>query len=161
MPPIFRRGAHVLILLRDKNGKYVLGEKNLYPEGIVRMVGGGMDNDTPPIGASRELEEELGIQIDPDELTFLMTVKAEITAGYETVHFTTHLFFYQLSDEVLQASDDLDGLAVLSEKEYGNLIERYGQLSENIDPVKQFAWADYGKVYGPMHQWALDASKSV
>jgi 8-oxo-dGTP pyrophosphatase MutT (NUDIX family) len=161
MPPIFRRGEHVLILLRNKDGKFVLGEKNLYPEGIVRMVGGGMDGDTPPVGASREMAEELGITVEPDDLTFLMSVKAEITADSEMVHFTTHLFFYQLSDEVLHASDDLDGLAHLSEAEYFELIKRYSELSEDIDPTKQFAWADYGKVYGPMHQWALEASKSV
>lgn len=162
MPPIFRRGEHTLILLKDQQGKFVLGKKNFYPKSISRMVGGGLDKDTPPEGACRELEEELGLKLNPDELIYLFTLKANITAGTETVQFVTYVFFFQLSDEVLTPSSDLDGLARLNEQEYRKLIERYLTLSPEVDQEKGFAWADYGKIYGPMHQWALDfLQKSV
>jgi len=159
VPGVMRRGKHALIFLRNPAGNFILGSKDIYPSEIYRMVGGGIETDEDPqIGAARELAEELQIQVPPSALQPLATVKADISFETEHLQFSTSIFFYQLKpNEVIQADDDLDGVVELSVTKLQALISRYAQLSSQIDEVEHFAWKDYGALYGPIHQIALDS----
>jgi len=161
MPPIFLRKRHALILVRDQNGKFVLGSKNIYPQGIDRLVGGGIEPDEDPQeGAARELAEELGLELRPDELVPLAKVTAEIKAEIKhearDITFVTYIYFFQVADQVLEPDDDLDGLAYLTEAELLSLIKAYQKLPKTIDSKEGFAWFDYGQLYSQIHQIALD-----
>lgn len=59
------RDRTVLVLCRDREGNFLLGAKPTYfPEGIVRMLGGGVDDDeTVADAAKREVREEMGIEL--------------------------------------------------------------------------------------------------
>ncbi len=159
IPPLMRRGRHALILVRNQEGNFILGRKQIYPPQICRMVGGGIEaSEDPQVGAARELAEELHIDVPPENLIPLKKVVAEITCRQEKITFTTWLFFYQLEVEAIQADDDLDDVWALSEADLESLIARYGQLQgEDKDDNVEFKWQDYGRLYGPMHQIALDA----
>lgn len=164
IPEVARRGHHALILLQNGKGEFLLGEKKFYPEGISRMVGGGMDPDEVPYkAAQRELEEETGLTASIDALYSLATITAQILeeSSGEDVTFVTHLFYYNTGNQILTPSDDIDGISTLTESEYLELIERYKKLSKKIDPQRGFAWYDYGQLYSQIHQIALDASKDV
>jgi 8-oxo-dGTP pyrophosphatase MutT (NUDIX family) len=170
VPPILLRSRQALILLRDQQGKFVLGAKNLYPDNIVRLVGGGVDDgEDPKVGAVRELKEELGFEVDTNKLVELAVIRptiqiqsTEFSQKYpDPISFETHLYFYQLNEEKLNPSDDLDGLVHVTELQYQQLIENYLELDEAIDPQLGFSWADYGKYYSFVHDIALQEANML
>lgn len=163
-PEVARRGQHALILLQNSKGEYLLGEKNIYPPKISRMVGGGMDaNEVPYKAAQRELEEETGVQASINDLYSLATVTAKIheQSTGKDITFVTHVFYYKTGDQTIHPSDDIDGIIALKESELLELIERYKKQPKRIDPKRGFSWYDYGQLYSQIHQIALDASKDV
>jgi 8-oxo-dGTP pyrophosphatase MutT (NUDIX family) len=156
LPPIMERGRHVLILVHNGKGHFLLGEKHIYPEGIVRMVGGGVEGDEIwEVAAAREVQEELGVTVEPSALTPLAEITAHIRVAEREVTFTTCLFEWVTDDlSQFKGSDDLDGLRILNMDEMVELIGRYGQLSKEIED--DFCWYDYGQLYGRVHQLALE-----
>jgi ADP-ribose pyrophosphatase YjhB (NUDIX family) len=161
VPPVAQRKRHVLILLRDSNHRYILGKKNIYPSGIFRMVGGGVEkNEAYRPAAARELHEELKVFIPPRKLQELVKVIAHITDATQKVWiFTTVIFFYQLEGQGILPSDDLDGVVRLTEAEVEQLIHHFNQLSREVLPQENFSWYDYGQLYGTIHRIAFEELK--
>lgn len=153
VPKPFTRGDRALIVLRDLEGKYVLGCKNVYPQGISRLPGGGREGDeSPEFAASRELQEELGIVRKATDWESEKTVHLTITSPADEKKLSLFLFqTTQRPGEQLIPSDDLDGIVHLSVEEMNALIDRFYDLSDIDAP----GWADYGKVYGKIHEIAL------
>ena len=164
VPDVAKRGRHALILLRNKNGDYVLGSKSIYPDSIYRMVGGGIEvTEDPNYGAVRELKEETGLELRHDKVKHLGTITAQIDEVTTKKHYTfeTELFFVYVGDKKLYPSDDVDALEELSDADMVSLIERYKDLPKEIDPDKGFAWYDYGQLYAVIHQIALDEARRI
>lgn len=164
VPPVAKRDRHTLILLRNKQGNYMLGAKSIYPTGIYRMVGGGIEvSEDPNYGAARELKEETGLELPHDKLKHLGTIVAEIDEVKTKKHyeFTTELFFVNIGEQKLYASDDVDAIQELTESEFYLLIERYKDLPKEIDKEKGFAWYDYGQLYAEIHRIALEEARKV
>jgi 8-oxo-dGTP pyrophosphatase MutT (NUDIX family) len=165
IPEVAKRHQHVLILLQNAAGNYLLGAKDIYPENIVRMVGGGMEeSDTDPtLAAQRELHEETGLTATPADLKPISTITADLTetTTNSQTTFTTYLFSYNTGTQSLTPSDDLDGIVELTPDQLRELITRYEQLPKEIDPTYGFAWYDYGQIYGRIHQIALEATQHV
>lgn len=161
IPPVARRNQHVLILIQTPDGKLLLGGKKFYPPGIVRLLGGGMEPGEDPLrAAQREMEEELHITLAESQLEPIAKVVMAIRVDTEpnpTV-FTTFLYFAELNavQQNYSANDDIDQVAELSQPELEALIQRYGQLPTEPDGGRDFAWADYGVIYGQIHQIALE-----
>lgn len=159
MPEIFLRGEHVQAVIKDENGKFLLGKKNIYPEGISRFVGGGLEEENPLCGMVRELEEELCVKIRENRLVPLAKIVCHIQHTQNIV-FTTHLFFVKITQPVI-ASSDLDGLKYLDEGEFNQLIENYQNLTDSSIPKFDYSWADYGQVFAQIHQIGLDRVKEL
>jgi 8-oxo-dGTP pyrophosphatase MutT (NUDIX family) len=161
LPPVMKRDRHVLILVQDSSGRFILGGKKLYPPGIYRMVGGGIEvGEEPLVAATREFAEELGPQLPPTDFKPLLTVIAQLKVAStgEELTFTTCLYHVQLAEgQQLQPSSDLDDVMPFTKEELEALIQRYAELPTTTDPQLGFAWADYGRLYGPVHQLALDS----
>jgi 8-oxo-dGTP pyrophosphatase MutT (NUDIX family) len=158
-PPIMLRKRHVLILLRDRNNQYILGRKNIYPPGITRMVGGGVEEHEPFFAAAaRELYEELKYSVPRRELIELAKVNALISdADRNKYQFNTVIYFVQLDKKPISPGDDLDGIIRLSDPDFLSLIQKYKQLPKEIDPKFGFAWYDYGQLYSQIHQIAWES----
>ncbi len=160
IPRVMLRGHHVLICLRDAAGNYILGKKSIYPTKIVRFVGGAIEGNEAPLEAGRrELLEETGLTLPEERLESVATVIASITDQHDrSVTFTTYLFLATLNaDEVksLAAADDVETLVTLSPAEFNQLITDYAQLPMTIEGENDFAWGDYGQLYGYVHQLAV------
>jgi len=164
VPDVAKRGRHVLILLQNAKGNFILGTKHIYPAGISRMVGGGIESGEDSLeAAQRELVEETQITAASASLLPLTTIFAnltETTTG-KIYSFITYLYYYAVGDQPLRPSDDLDNIVELTGAEYQQLIQRYTTLSPELDKTSGFAWSDYGKLYGKIHQIALDALHHV
>jgi 8-oxo-dGTP pyrophosphatase MutT (NUDIX family) len=165
LPPIFKRQRHALILVGDDQGNLYLSQKKHYPAGVSRLLGGGLEEgEDPHIGAARELNEETGIMVNLEKLHPLVEIQADLHVPHqETTHFTVYLYFYQLGNQQMIPSDDVDKIVALSLAEYKKLLETYTQLSPEIpkDSQYKFAWADYGKLFGPIHQIALEETQAL
>lgn len=167
-PPVLRRGRHALILLQNENGEYILGAKNIYPRGIYRLVGGGIEGvEDPTEGALRELQEEFGLRYSKDQLRHLATITADIAESStgKTYTFTTYLYFANCVQNELRPSDDLDGMETFTREEVNALVDRYYDLSDELIHLKgkygdsdewAFRWSDYGKYYGRVHEIAME-----
>lgn len=167
VPPVMKRHRHALILLENEEGKFVLGAKNIYPKGIYRLAGGGLDgNENEKLGAMRELKEEFGVEYDEDDIQLLATITAESaeSSSGKIYSFVTYLFHAHCQSADLHPSDDLDGMQAFTREEINALIDRYYDLSDelitlNDKPVEKnmyFRWSDYGKFYGRVHEIAME-----
>lgn len=159
MPPIFLRGEHVQAVIKNNQNKFVLGAKNMYPDNISRFVGGGLDEANPTLGITREIDEELGVMVPPEQIIPLAKINCQIQHQQDIV-FVVHLFFTKINGK-LSASSDLDDLAFLSEKELQDLIKNYQNLTNKTLPKFDWSWADYGKVFAEIHQIGLELTKDL
>ena len=155
------RGRHALVAAVRDDNKILLGEKKLYPPGIVRFPGGGIDAQESALqGAAREIQEELGVTVHTQELSHLADFTAEISSATAAYTFHTSLFTFDLKARAVQASDDLDGVVFYDVHELRELAKRYTQLSTDLIDLQNgqgpFRWSDYGKLYGKIHGIAAD-----
>jgi len=160
VPSVAKRGRHALILLENDHNHYLLGAKNIYPDNIYRMIGGGIEEGEEALpAAARELQEETGLEVPLDQLKHLSTITAQIDEQSTGKHFTfiTDLYLINVRNQKLTPSDDIQDLQEMTRGDIQQLITRYQQLSKEIDPDKGFAWYDYGQLYGAIHQIALDS----
>jgi len=152
------RDRTVLIMCRDCKGKFLLGSKgDLYPKGIVRLIGGGVDKEESVHEAAiREIKEEMGIDIDESDLIDLVEVKVQ--GRYQDQIYNTSVFvcFLESTKDDYVAGDDVHEIVSFTESEYRQLIRNFMALEDTKDARIGFSWKDYGKVYGFIHQAAID-----
>jgi len=153
------RKNHILVLIKDKDGKYILGQKkNFYADGTARMLGGGLnDGEDPQEAAKREIEEETKIDVDYNDLFSLGTVitKADTIEGI--MYMNVNLFGLVLKDDVtFDPSDDISGIKAYSQQELEELIRNMFKLEGEFRNDKfYFLHNDWGNIYGFIHNVAL------
>lgn len=158
------RKRTVLIMCLDGNGRFLMGIKgNYYPEGICRMLGGGVDdNESVELAAIREVKEEMKISIKKDELIELVEIK--LSASYKEKSFVHTVFVYFLNskkDDYL-ASDDVTNILNLNVDDYMKLLTNFANLKDDDiheEGDNSFSWGDYGKAYGFVHKVAFEEAR--
>lgn len=170
VPPVMKRGYHALISVRDKQGNFILGAKDIYPQGIYRLVGGGLKpGEDPQKGACRELNEEFKTHLNPSDLHPLaaITVKLDEQSTQRQYAFVTTVYQTTCQVSDLHPSDDLDGMKVLSREQMNALVDRYYDLSDELialtehgEDSQAFRWRDYGRLYGRIHEIVLELSSA-
>ena len=105
---LFRK-LHVLILIRDSDGLFILGSKpGFYPKGIVRLIGGGVsDGESFSEAAIRELNEEVHIKKSAVELYPLAMITIDADATKQHFKLTTSIYFLQLHGENVTPDGDI------------------------------------------------------
>jgi 8-oxo-dGTP pyrophosphatase MutT (NUDIX family) len=159
IPKVATRGEHAMIVVRDNEGRFILGQKKIYPKGIVRFVGGGIEKDEDPLtGAHRELLEETGIYANEKELKELVKITSNISEdGKKNYIFTVYLYLIEIDLRGIRPSSDLDNVVRLTEAELEDLVIKYSTLSKKLDPKVNFSWYDYGQLFGSIHRIGLEA----
>lgn len=156
------RKNHVLVLIADESGNFILGKKkNFYPDHIGRMIGGGIDEgEDSSVAARREVIEELDVELPQENFKRLCEVKtkAETNEGY--MEMDTHVYSVQIPNSDLEktkAGDDITEVVSYTLDEYKNLIEEMNKLDTRFVTEKfSFSWADWAKIYAPIHKYALE-----
>lgn len=165
VPGVMKRQRHGLIVLTDDQGKYILSGKKIYPPGIYRFIGGGLDDgETSLEGIIREVKEEVDLSLQPDRIMKIAFIKAiihqETKTSIKTYNFKTHLFCAQVDSHNLTPKDDIQSLISYDEDQLRQLIKRYSRLSNKLTRINRggarFRWSDYGRFYGLVHQIGLN-----
>lgn len=154
------RDKTVLILIRNSKGQFILESGDYYPPGISRMLGGGVEvNEDVTDAAVREIREEIGLHIEKEMLQEL--VQVHIEGIYKTKVYKTQISVFSLKVPIdsFHLGDDVSEVSLYSEDQYRELVKKYLELK--ADHFKKaidysFSWKDYGRVYGFVHEMALD-----
>ncbi len=159
------RSKCVLVAAYDSAGNVLVGEKSyFYPPTISRLLGGGVDDgESFEQAAVRELEEELGVRLDPGRLTPLVHFEITATDADGTHYYNqTAVFKADIGDRAYQAGDDVTAIVTLRPAELYELGEQYEQLPKTLwynGEEGLYAWADYAKMYGPIHKVVAEKLK--
>jgi 8-oxo-dGTP pyrophosphatase MutT (NUDIX family) len=156
--------SQVSILVLNQDKKWILGKKpNFYPQGVVRMLGGGVDKGEDFLtAAQREFSEETGILVEKDQ--FIPLVQINVTAKTNSgedgeASFPVYLLKY---DSVLKANDDVKGFAFLDDEELRQLITKFKELPNTLIPGETKAtWFDYGKIWSVIHEAAFNSAQKI
>lgn len=152
------RNKCVLVAATNKNGKVLVGAKPyFFPQDITRLLGGGVDEgETFEQAAVRELSEELGIQTSEEDLIPLVTFVTNATdESGGSFRNETAIYGVDIGDQPYQAGDDVKHIEELTLQELHELGEKYDNLPQSLwykGEEGPFCWADYAKLYGPVHK---------
>lgn len=150
------RGRTVLVAVQTDDGKILLGAKeHFYPPTIVRLLGGGVDDgETFERAAKRELQEELGVVAPALTPLTLFNIRATAEDGKVYTHQTA-TFLARIGGAEYRAGDDVSHIVPMTLSGLDILADRYNSLHPTLWRVVDegnYAWADYGKMYGPIHK---------
>ena len=156
-----------LVAVENEAGKILIGAKPyFYPPTIARMLGGGVDEDEEvDVALVRELSEELGVTLDRSDFTPLIKFNTYATdeTGKE-FHNQTFVYHAKIGNQKYQAGDDVKFILELTADELYHLGGHYEELPETLwykGPEGEFCWADYAKMYGPIHKMTAEKIKEL
>ena len=134
IPPVMRRGKHSLAILQDKKGNYILGGKDIYPKGIYRLIGGGVNSTEKPVqGLMREMHEETGLQVVQKNIKHLAHIESDFTnSKKQRFIFHIHLFHLVVDLNKLTPLTDLDEIRSFTPNEFKKLISNYSKLPSKL-----------------------------
>jgi len=159
------RKRHVLILVVDNDSNFILGKKKgFYPDHIARMLGGGIEeNEDPKIAAKREIEEELLVDVSIDYFKELCSIITQASTNEGDMEMQTWVYTLKLPDStVIKPSDDITGIQVFTQEQYDNLLKDMLSLTgEFVTDKFSFLWADWSKIYTPIHKYAIDCFRKI
>lgn len=83
-------------------------------------------------------------------------INANTTQGEKSI--TVYLYFYKLQDgDVLKYADDISNINSLPKDGFKDLIAKFENLKGFHEMGEdKFNWADYGQIYGYIHQVVFD-----
>lgn len=156
------RTKQALILCQNSKGEFILGKKTSYPEGISRMVGGGIDiNEDVLIGTKRELKEELSIDAIDSDLKELCLIQATFTKGTEQQNLDIYVYFYNIGDLILTAGDDVADFAYLNAEDLNDLINKLealtGTYPDKYGKASEMLWSDWAKLHSFVLKQAISS----
>lgn len=160
------RKKHVLIACIDETNEILVGGKpQFYPEGITRLLGGGVhEGETEIVAALRELSEETGINYTGKELIPLGEVEVNAKSEDDGVfNVNTYLFATKIKRSDSKPGDDVKFILGLNKNEFKDLIDKFYKLEDSFwyEGVEgKHSWGDYGKVYGFIHKAVLKELES-
>lgn len=155
-----RKNHAIIVPIDDENKCIAIARKDVYPEGVYRFIGGGIDEGESGLeGAKRELKEEAGVDAD---LKYVTTIELKVTdeIGQEVI-FMTHVYKFFINRGVcLEPADDISEIIWLSEKQLMENVADMIAIPHNAwyeGKHGQMSWGDWGKVNGYIHLQIIKA----
>ena len=128
---LWHRGVHVLIYTPDR--QIVMQKRSLslkyHPNEVEVSVGGGVDaGERPDQAAAREMYEELGVSVNPDQLHFIG--KTKFNHATKTQIYRTFIYSYSIcltADKLIFKLDpeETSTAFLLSEKKLRRALRRH------------------------------------
>jgi len=142
------RTAEVVLLIRRRNGCYLLHTKTFYPEGIYRLPTGGIHAGEDLIEAARrEAVEETGLDVAVER--FLGVLRHRFVHGEQEFHFTSYLIELVETGGTLRAQDEDENISGYRDTTIEGLEEAACQLESLTG-----RWRDWGTIRAAAHRLA-------
>lgn len=141
------RRAEVVLVIRRRNGCYLVHTKAFYPPGSYRLMTGGVEpGEEPNSAALREAYEETGLQV------VLIRALARIDYVFhyedETLPFTSYLYLLQEQGGDLAVRDEDEDITDFHEVTLDDLP----LLADQLEALQGDSWADWGRFRAPAHR---------
>jgi 8-oxo-dGTP pyrophosphatase MutT (NUDIX family) len=169
------RFGEVCMVLRRPNGRLLTASKTYYPQGVFRLLTGGVGHGEPIERALlREVYEETGLDVAVRR--FLALVEYHLDGGWGLprrpptpipqpptpglYHFATFAFLLDEVGGVLEVRDPEERVAAFREADVAELpaladmLERVG---DEFDPEIGGSWADWGRFRAVAHRVVYQA----
>ena len=145
-----KRRAEVVMVVRTRDGRFVIHTKSFYPNGTYRLMTGGIKlGEDLEVAARREALEEIGHDVTIDR--FLAVQHHTFVCGKERLPFTSYLFLMAAEDKPLQATDTTEDIADYRTVPLVGLIKVAEQL-EQLAPD----WIDWGRYRATAHRLTVE-----
>ena len=99
LPPNFKSERAGTVCFIEQEGQFLLLKRAVdsYQGGLWTAAPGGKleSNETPLEGTIREVREETGIELEPNQITFIQTVYYQ----FSDIEYRLHLFYTQLEQK--------------------------------------------------------------
>lgn len=145
------RVAEVVLLVRRRDGHYLLHTKTFYPEGAYRLMTGGINAGEDLIQAAmREAAEETGLVIEVER--FLGVLAHRFVHGDQGFDFTSYLIELAEVDGTLGVQDEheqISGYIEVAPEELPAVADRLAALDGR--------WRDWGVIRAAAHRLAARA----
>ena len=118
----FKKGEHIavaIIYIENSKGEFLIQKTSKRKGGHYSSTGGHVDHGEEPIDSiKREVKEEIGINIDNDNI---------VSLGYLNVDFPIRFIYYLKKDidlkDIHLQEDEVESVSYMSKEEINNLIE--------------------------------------
>lgn len=145
-----KRAAEVVPLVRRPNGRYVVHTKSFYPQGVFRLLSGGIKPGEDLVAAVwREVWEETGLRVRIER--FLGVIHHEFHHQGKVLPFTSYLFLVAEEGGTLGNHDPQEAISAYREVELAELIK----LAEELEMLPA-QWADWGRFRATPHRLAAE-----
>ncbi len=145
------RVAEVVLLVRRRDGRYLLHTKAFYPEGAYRLMTGGIKAGEDLIQAAlREAREETGLVTEVER--FLGVLAYRFVHGDQGFDFTSYLIELTEVDGTLDVQDEheqISGFIEVAPEELSAVADRLEALDGS--------WHDWGVIRAAAHRLAARA----
>jgi len=149
-----KRHAEVVILLRRKNGLYLVHTKGFYPPGTYRLISGGIKPGEDLLDAvQREIHEETGLVVRIERFLGLLRYCSEWRAPDPVggLPFASCLFAVAEEGGTLGPNDPDEPISGFREVP----LQELGALAEQLEALPP-EWNDWGRFRAIAHRVILE-----
>jgi len=145
-----KRTSEVVMLLRRPGDLYVVHTKPFYPQGIYRLLSGGLNpNESLYDAALREGYEETGLSVQWDR--FLAITRHSFAYQGKTIRFVSYLVSLTSHQGPLQNQDEGEQISGYREVSLSDL----GTLANTLELLPP-DWVEWGRFRAPAHRLAVE-----
>jgi 8-oxo-dGTP pyrophosphatase MutT (NUDIX family) len=152
------RDAEVCMVIRRKNGRLIAARKTYYPDGIMRLLTGGIAHgEEVETALRREVAEETSLGVVVRRFLALIEYRLSDT---HTPCFTTWVFLLDERDGVLAASDPEEQIEAFAEVAICDLLPMAKQLEAIADEENATIhgnWRSWGRFRAVAHRAVAEA----
>jgi 8-oxo-dGTP pyrophosphatase MutT (NUDIX family) len=140
------RAGEVVLLLRRRNGRYLVHTKGFYPQGAYRLPSGGIKPGEDLVEAvRREAAEETSLEASVE--AFLAIVQHHFARGDEQIDFTSYVFLLQERGGALHPADEGEEITGFRELPLAGVVA----LAEELEALSP-DWDDWGRFRASVHR---------
>lgn len=141
-----KRAGEVVLLLRRRNGLYLVHTKEFYPEGTYRLPSGGI-KPGEDLGEAviRETAEETSL--DVEVRAFLAAVEHRFVRDGAEIEFTSYLFLLEERGGTLRVADEGEAITGFRELSLAEVVA----LAEELEALPP-EWREWGRFRASVHR---------
>ncbi len=149
-----RRGEIILVVPRG-NGRVLLHTKEHYPEGVYRLLSGGIHPGEDPVEAARrEAYEEIGLDAEPRRM--LGILENVFGAGRNQYVYPSYVFVTQEFRGTPKPTDPDEPISGFEDADAVELRAVASELASLPGP-----WRDWGRFRANAHAWLADRLEAI